>query len=72
MNEHDEFIVLQNVTSHGTENRYLALNPPHPGNEVAGDLGNVVEYMRFLKSVIKDLHVHKHAVVSPPSPRVKQ
>ena len=51
-------ILLQSVTSHGTEGRFLALASPQPGKDVAAEFGVVHSQMRFVKTDIKDLHIH--------------
>ena len=61
---------MQSVTSHGTEGRFLALASPQPEKEVAADYGVIHSQKRFLKSDIKDLHIHETAAAvtdSPPS-----
>ena len=61
-------ILLQSVTSHGTEGRFLALASPQPGKDVAAEFGVVHSQMRFVKTDIKDLHVHEPAADVAASP----
>ena len=68
----NEDLVMNHVANHGTEGRYLALNPPQPEEEIAGDFMTGQEEMRFLKSDIQNIFVHngpanKSSPLAPPS-----
>ena len=69
---YDEDLVMNSVANHGTEGRCLALKPPQPEKEIAGDFVTGQEEMRFLKSNIQNIFVHngpaeKTSSLAPPS-----
>ena len=63
----DKSVTLISVNNYGTEGRCLALSPSQPEKEVVSELG-VREQLRFMKSDIKNLHVHCGPASSTPPP----
>ena len=62
----DESVVLKPVANHGTEGRNSAINQPE--KEIIADLENVIPSMRFLKSDIKNIHVHNETNAASLTP----